>query len=170
MNHNYDIGHIDLKTAFLQGEVFDNHRHVICQLPPAAGYPAHMAARLKRAAYGLNDAPRLWWNRLDKSLRSYGLVPTRADRCCYVLYSSAGAAKSYYAPDPAVWEATTTATGASEANIEANEANAIAKRTSQRRENTITNSNISNTNNNIRIFGRLYVMTRRRRTLYSTVA
>ena len=48
-----------------------------------------MAARLKRAAYGLNDAPRLWWNRLDKALRSYGLVPTRADRCCYVLYSSA---------------------------------------------------------------------------------
>ena len=47
-----------------------------------------MGARLKRAAYGLNDAPRLWWNRLDTKLRSYGLVPTRADRCCYVLYST----------------------------------------------------------------------------------
>ena len=121
-NNNWDVGHIDLKTAFLQGEEFDNHRDVVCQLPPEAGYPSYMAARLKRAAYGLNDAPRLWWNRLDKSLRSYGLVPTRADRCCYVLYSqlysssrktvtfsqveSADMAHlTQQTPAPAVWEA-----------------------------------------------------------------
>ena len=30
-----------------------------------------------------NDAQNI----LDKALRSYGMVPTRADRCCYVLYS-----------------------------------------------------------------------------------
>ena len=30
---------------------------------------------------------RRWWNILDKALRTYGMVPTRADRCCYVLYS-----------------------------------------------------------------------------------
>ena len=34
----------------------------------------------------MNDAPRRWWNILDKALRSYGMIPTRADRCCYVLY------------------------------------------------------------------------------------
>ena len=45
-----------------------------------------MAARLKRPAYGLNDAPRRWWNVLDTKLRSYGLEPARADRCTYVLY------------------------------------------------------------------------------------
>ena len=42
---------------------------------------------MKKSAYGLNDAPRLWWNKLDRALRTMGLVPTRADRCCYVLYS-----------------------------------------------------------------------------------
>ena len=36
----------------------------------------------------MNDAPRRWWNILDKALCSYGMVPTRADRCCYVLYST----------------------------------------------------------------------------------
>ena len=41
----------------------------------------------KRPAYGLNEAPRRWWNRLDTSLRSYGMIPTRADRCCYVFHS-----------------------------------------------------------------------------------
>ena len=86
-NKGQDLFHIDLKTAFLQGESYDVSRDVICQLPPEAGYPAHIGARLKRPAYGLNDAPRRWWNRLDTSLRSYGMTPTRVDRCCYVFYS-----------------------------------------------------------------------------------
>ena len=50
------------------------------------GYPPHIGARVKKPAYGLNDAPRRWWNILDSALRSYGLVPTRADRCTYVYY------------------------------------------------------------------------------------
>ena len=73
------------KSCSLPGESYDISRNVICQLPPEAGYPAHIGARLKIPANGLNDAPRRWWNRLDTSLRSYGLIPTRADRCCYVL-------------------------------------------------------------------------------------
>ena len=36
----------------------------------------------------MNDAPRRLWNILDKGLHSYGMIPTRADRCCYVLYST----------------------------------------------------------------------------------
>ena len=82
-----DLYHVDLKSAFLQGEAYDESRVVICQLPPEAGLPSFMAGRLKRPAYGLNDAPRRWWNIIGKALRSYGMVPTRADRCCYVLYS-----------------------------------------------------------------------------------
>ena len=31
--------------------------------------------------------PRRWWNILDKTLCRYGMVPARADRYCYVLYS-----------------------------------------------------------------------------------
>jgi len=54
-------------------------------LPPEAGNPPYIA-RLKKPAYGMNDAPRRWWNKVDSSLRTYGVLPTRADRCCYVLY------------------------------------------------------------------------------------
>ena len=47
-NQNWDISfHLDLKTAFLQGESYDVSRHVICQLPLEAGYPARIGARLK---------------------------------------------------------------------------------------------------------------------------
>ena len=77
---------MDLKTAFLQGEAYDETRDVVCQLPPEAGHPWYIAARLKKPAYGMNDAPRRWWNILDEKLRKYGMIPTRADRCCYVLY------------------------------------------------------------------------------------
>ena len=78
---------MDLKTAFLQGEAYDNTRDIICQLLPESGLPSYMGARMKKPAYGLNDAPRRWWNIVDAKLRLYGLVPTRADRCTYVLYS-----------------------------------------------------------------------------------
>ena len=64
------------------------NRDVVCQLPPEARHLSYIAARQKKCAYGMNDAPRRWWNILDKALRSCGVVPTRADRCCYVLYST----------------------------------------------------------------------------------
>ncbi|CAE7227118.1 RE2 [Symbiodinium microadriaticum] len=81
-NKLWNLTHIDLKTAFLQGEAYDESRDIICQIPPEAGYPPYIAARVKKPAYGLNDAPRRWWNIVDKAkaLLSYGLVPTRADR------------------------------------------------------------------------------------------
>ena len=82
-----NIFHIHLKTAFFQGPSHGVNRDVVCQLPPEAGH-LFFAARLKKPAYGINDAPRRWWNILDEALCGYGMVPTRADRCCYVLYST----------------------------------------------------------------------------------
>ena len=75
---------MDLKTAFLQGEAYDESRDIISQIPSECGYPPHIAAKMKKSAYGLNDAPRRWWQVVDKALLGYGLVPTRADAC--ILY------------------------------------------------------------------------------------
>ena len=65
-NNDWDLTHIDLKTAFLQGDKFNQERDVVCQLPPEAGLAPYWAARLKRADYGLNAAPRICWNRLER--------------------------------------------------------------------------------------------------------
>ena len=86
-SQGWNLFHIDLKKALLQGQSYDVNGDVVCQLPPEAGHPPYIAARLKKPAYGMKDATRGWWNILDKVLCSYGMVPTRADRCCYVLYS-----------------------------------------------------------------------------------
>ena len=40
----------------------------------------------------MGDAPRRWRHHIDKSLRVYGLVPTRVDRCGYVRYGNAAPA------------------------------------------------------------------------------
>ena len=86
-SRGWDLFHIDLKTAFLQGQSYDVNRDVVCQLPPEAGHPPSIAASLKKLAYGMNDAPRRWWNIHDKALRTCGMILTRAYRCCCVLYS-----------------------------------------------------------------------------------
>ena len=62
------------------------NRDVVCPLPPEAGHPPSIAARLNKPAYGMNDASRRRWYILDKTLVSYGMVSPRAKRCCYVLY------------------------------------------------------------------------------------
>ena len=46
-----------------------------------------MAARLKKPAYGMNEAPRKWWNRLDAAVKTLRLLPARADRCTYISYA-----------------------------------------------------------------------------------
>ena len=95
--------HIDLETAFLQGQSYGVNRDVVCQLPPAAGHPRYIAARLKKPAYGMNDASRRWWNILDKELCRYGMVPTRAGRCCYVLYSIQSRKRTWNQHNPTQW-------------------------------------------------------------------
>ena len=49
VNQGVGFGHADLKTAFLQGEQYGVLRDVVCQLPPEAGFPPNIAARLKKA-------------------------------------------------------------------------------------------------------------------------
>ena len=123
-----NIFHIDLKKrAFLQGQSYDVNRDVVCRLPPEAGYPPHICARLKKTAYGINDAllsplpsssptptpphptppthPR-WWNTLDKALCSYGMVPTRTGRCGYVLYSIQSRERTWKQHNPTQWHDT----------------------------------------------------------------
>ena len=71
---------------------------IICQIPPEYGYPPYFGARLKKPGYGLNDAPRRWWQIIDKALLDCGLVPTRADRCTYVLYDNTSKTRTYQPP------------------------------------------------------------------------
>eukprot|EP00438_Fugacium_kawagutii_P014944 Skav228845 [mRNA] locus=scaffold2630:88:7077:+ [translate_table: standard] len=54
-NKQWNLYHMDLKTAFLQGEIYDESRDIICQIPPEYGYPPYIGARMKKSAYGLKE-------------------------------------------------------------------------------------------------------------------
>ena len=96
-NYGWDLYHMDLKTAFLpRWSLWWNRWHYF---PDTARiYPPYIGARLNKPGYGLNDAPRRWWQIIDKALLDCGPIPTRADRCTYVLYDNSSKTKTYQPP------------------------------------------------------------------------
>ena len=77
-NLGWDLYHMDLKTAFLQGEAYDETRDIICEIPKECGYPPHIGARMKKSAYGLNDAPRRWWQVVDQGTPKLRVSPNKS--------------------------------------------------------------------------------------------
>ena len=49
---------------------------------------------------------RRWWNILDKALCNCGMIPTRADRCCYVLYSTQTRERTWNQNNSTLWHGT----------------------------------------------------------------
>lgn len=86
--HNLDIHHLDIKTAFLNGEL---EEEVYVTQPP--GYPIgppNMVCKLNKALYGLKQAPRAWHTKLDATLQGMGLTPSKADAGLYINKSEEG--------------------------------------------------------------------------------
>ena len=46
-----------LRQLSFQRQSYGVNREVVCQLPPEASHPRHIAARLKKHTSGMNDAP-----------------------------------------------------------------------------------------------------------------
>ena len=82
----------DVRAAFLSGSTFD--RIIIVKLPSDCsamlGCVGPTFMKMKKSAYGLSDAPLLWWTEADRRLRSLKLVRHRLDKCAYMIYSNYG--------------------------------------------------------------------------------
>ena len=82
---------VDLKTAFLQGDPYktEDHREVYCYPPPeltteSSNSDKLVVWKMVKSAYGLCDAPRVWYQRLSKALLKYGLRQCKYDDCVFV--------------------------------------------------------------------------------------
>ena len=76
------VHHMDVKSAFLNGELVEE---VYVQQPPgftAAGH-GEKVLRLKKALYGLRQAPRAWNHKLDVSLRELGFARCTSEHGMY---------------------------------------------------------------------------------------
>jgi hypothetical protein len=78
------IHQLDVKTAFLNG-VLKTPVYVEQPVGYANGDPAKKVWRLKKALYGLVEAPRLWYETLNSVLTEFGFTRTTGDPCLYIL-------------------------------------------------------------------------------------
>ena len=84
----------DVKTAFLQGDGGEGERDVYAD-PPAdvkrlLGMEPGDVMKLMRAAYGLRNAPKAWFDRVTKDLVKLGWCQSQLDQCVFMKYDKAG--------------------------------------------------------------------------------
>jgi len=74
---------MDVKSAFLNGDL---EEEVYIEQPDGfiLGNDPNLVCRLKKALYGLEQAPRAWYYRLDKYLHQQGFSKGSADNNLYI--------------------------------------------------------------------------------------
>jgi hypothetical protein len=78
----WEVHHMDVKSAFLNGELIEE---VFVQQPPGfvvAGQE-HKVLKLRKALYGLQQAPRAWNTKLDESLVSLSFTKCATEHALY---------------------------------------------------------------------------------------
>jgi hypothetical protein len=78
----WEVHHMDVKSAFLNGEL---EEEVYVAQPPGyiAGGKEHQVLRLKKALYGLRQAPRAWYAKLHDTLSSLGFARSPLEHAVY---------------------------------------------------------------------------------------
>ena len=83
VSFGWKIKSIDIASAFLQGNVME--RDVYLE-PPQDVCSSNMVWKLKRCLYGLNDAPRAWYDRFTEELISLGAVRSIYDNAMFTWF------------------------------------------------------------------------------------
>ncbi|KAK9911087.1 hypothetical protein M0R45_035010 [Rubus argutus] len=87
MNHAWPLYQMDVKNAFLHGDL---EEEVYMKLPP--GHPQsqdpNMVCKLHKAIYGLKQSPRAWYAKLSSVLEEVGFHRSNADSSLFVRIGS----------------------------------------------------------------------------------
>ena len=76
-NESWEIESLDITSAFLQGSELERNIFVI---PPKEAGMNGMLWKMRKAAYGLNDASRKFWQRIMELLTGLGCKPVVGDK------------------------------------------------------------------------------------------
>ena len=86
-SHKYRLISRDIKTAFLSGD--EDARNIFISPPDDVRQMLNIdhetVLRLRKAVYGLVNAPKKWWDRLKKSIIEHGFTSCALDPCALVL-------------------------------------------------------------------------------------
>lgn len=89
-SYGWDLRSFDIKAAFLQGKPQEDRVigvEPVPELVEALGLKGNEICRLTKSAYGLIDAPYLWFKTLNEELHRLGFESSPFDPCLYVLRS-----------------------------------------------------------------------------------
>ena len=79
---DYEADAVDISNAFLNGDLTqDVYMH---QPEGFEQGDRNMVCKLNRSLYGLKQASRVWYQKLDAALQEMGFVRTRCDHCVFV--------------------------------------------------------------------------------------
>ncbi|KAJ0712899.1 putative RNA-directed DNA polymerase [Helianthus annuus] len=80
--HNLVIHQMDVKTAFLNGDLDEE---IYMKQPEGFVMPGneHKVCKLVKSLYGLKQAPKQWHQKFDEVVLSNGFVLNQADKCVY---------------------------------------------------------------------------------------
>ena len=86
---NLDIHQMDVKTAFLNGELDEE---IYMEQPEGFIVPGKekKVCRLVKSLYGLKQAPKQWHEKFDKAVLSNGFKINECDKCVYVKSTNDG--------------------------------------------------------------------------------
>ena len=79
---DYEIWQIDVKTAFLNGNL-DECIYTVQPDGFIAEGREHMLCKLKKSIYGLKQASRSWNIRFDQAIKSFGFEQNPDESCVY---------------------------------------------------------------------------------------
>ena len=87
VNLEWDLWQMDVKNAFLQGELEDE---VYMHPPPGLEHLVKKGnvLRLRKAIYGLKQSPRAWYNKLSTTLNGRGFRKSELDHTLFTLTTS----------------------------------------------------------------------------------
>ena len=88
VSNRWEIGSFDIKTAFLRGRA---DSRMLGLEPPEElraklGLRPNEVCQLLKGAYGLVNAPLLWFRELSKALINLGFQPAPFDPCSFILF------------------------------------------------------------------------------------
>ena len=79
--HNLLVHHMDVKTAFLNGEI---DAEIFMKIPQGIPNHPNKVCKLKKSIYGLKQSARCWYDKFDKVIKNFGFKSSHLDNCLYV--------------------------------------------------------------------------------------
>ncbi len=91
---DWEIEQMDVNTAFLYGEI---DKEIFMEQPDGfqEGKEKDLVCKLEKGLYGLKQAGRLWYKKLDEELQGLGFIRMKSENCLYILVDKEKEAEIY---------------------------------------------------------------------------